>query len=67
MASALTAGAMALLVNWGLDRPLPHLLTSTEMKTFLIRGARRNAALDYPNQSWGYGTLDLYGIFESFL
>ena len=67
MASALTAGAMALLVNWGLDRPLPHLLTSTEMKTFLIRGARRSAALDYPNQSWGYGTLDLYGIFESFL
>lgn len=66
-AAAITAGAIALLVNWRLDSFNSHLLTSVEVKNYLIRGASRSTDLTYPNRSWGYGTLDVYGIFESFL
>ena len=33
------------------------------VKAFLIRGAKRNPALSYPNREWGYGALNLYETF----
>lgn len=66
-AAAITAGAVALLVNWRLNTFNSHLMSSSEVKNFLIRGAKRSRDLSYPNRSWGYGTLDVYGIFESLL
>ncbi len=35
------------------------------VKASLIRGAARNPNYTYPNQEWGYGTLDLYNSFLS--
>lgn len=67
IAAAMTAGAMALLVNWGLSIRLPHLLTNAEMKNYLIRGAIRSPVRPYPNKEWGYGTLNIYHIFESLI
>lgn len=66
-AAALTAGAAALLVDWRLEGNPRHLMTSSELKNFLIRGAGRSRDLTYPNRSWGYGTLNVYGVFESLL
>lgn len=67
MAAAITAGAVALLVAWGETRPVPRLLTNAEIKNFLIRGADRSETLLYPNREWGYGTLNLYQIFENLM
>lgn len=67
MAAAITAGAVALLVAWGITRPVPRLLTNAEVKNFLIRGATRSPNLLYPNREWGYGTLNLYQIFENLM
>lgn len=64
-AAALTAGAVALLVQWGFLRGPVKVLTSTEMKNLLYRGAVRSPELYYPNREWGYGALNVYGIFES--
>ena len=64
-AAAITAGAVALLVQWGLSSQSEKILTTTEMKNLLYRGADRNPDLYYPNREWGYGTLNVYGIFES--
>lgn len=66
-AAAITAGAAALLVQWGKESSYGKLLSDTELKNLLYRGAGRDPALYYPNREWGYGTLDLYGIFESLI
>lgn len=64
LAAALAAGSVALLINWGLTRYTPHVLSTQEVKNFLIRGADRSENLLYPNREWGYGTLNVYRIFE---
>ena len=62
-AAAHAAGAAAILLPWGiLERNDPFMNTSA-IKTYLIRGAKRNPALTYPNREFGYGTLDLYQAF----
>ena len=38
-------------------------MSEATIKAFLIRGAKRNPALSYPNREWGYGALDLYETF----
>lgn len=67
ISAALTAGAAALLVNWGLKSSPPRYFTNREIKSLLIRGADRSSNLLYPNREWGYGTLNLYQIFQSLL
>lgn len=64
-AAALTSGSAALLMEWG-QRNNPGLNYSTnQIKNFLIRGANRSSNLTYPNRDWGYGTLDVYQVFQS--
>jgi hypothetical protein len=37
---------------------------STKIKTYLIRGAQQRPGDVYPNRTWGYGMLDMKGVFE---
>lgn len=66
-ASAITAGAAALLAEAGLRQEPPRYFTAEELKSLFLRGAKRNSFYTYPNKEWGYGTLDLYASFEAFL
>jgi hypothetical protein len=66
-AISLTGGAAALLIEGGLSLNPPRLFTAKEIKSLFLRGTRRSTIYSYPNREWGYGTLNLYGIFESFL
>lgn len=66
-ASALTAGATALVVESGLLRDFPRYFTPREIKSLFQRGATRNNNYTYPNREMGYGLMNVYGIFESFL
>lgn len=63
VAAAHVAGAAALLLSWGILGQNNFYLNSASVKTYLIRGAKRNPALPYPNRQFGYGTLDLYQAF----
>jgi subtilisin family serine protease len=64
LAAAHTAGIAAMLLEWGIvDGNYPGIDT-VEVKQFLIRGARRNPGLSYPNRDWGYGILDIYNVFD---
>ncbi len=67
IAAAQTAGAAALLFEWAIARENAPFLNGTNVKNYLIRGAARKEELTYPNPNWGYGTLDLYRVFEEFL
>lgn len=66
-AAAIAAGAVALLVNWGMTLPKSHVLSSAEVKNYLKRGALRSDTLNYPNQEYGFGTLNLYNVFSTLL
>lgn len=66
-ASALTAGATALLAESSLRRPRPRYFTPQEIKSLFLRGTQKSNIYTYPNREWGYGSMNLYGIFQSFL
>jgi hypothetical protein len=59
-AAALTAGACAQIMEWGLVKKRDIALNSVEIANILIRGCGRNSGMSYPNQAWGYGKLDVY-------
>lgn len=65
VAAAHTTGIAAMLLEWGIvNGNLPGMST-VEMKKLIIRGARRDINLEYPNRDWGYGILDIYNVFDS--
>ncbi|WP_169850938.1 S8 family peptidase [Clostridium felsineum] len=63
-ASAVLAGAVILMLQWGIVDGNDRTLYSTKIKTYLIRGADRREGEVYPNRETGYGLLDLNGVFE---
>lgn len=64
VAAAHTAGAAALMLEWGLYRRNNLNMDTTEVKKMLIRGASRQTDIQYPSRIWGFGTLDVYSAFQ---
>lgn len=65
VAAAHTAGVAALIMEWGIIRGNLPGISTVEIKKLMIRGARRNPDISYPNRDWGYGILDLFNVFDS--
>ena len=63
-AASITAGAAALVLEWGILRGNAPTMNSVEVKNLLIRGCEREWNRIYPNTEWGYGTLNLYRAFQ---
>ncbi len=63
-AAAITAGAAALVLEWGVLRGNAPTMNSVEVKNLLIRGCEREENRDYPNTEWGYGRLNVYRAFQ---
>lgn len=64
VSTGITAGAVALLMEWilySLERPS---IDAMQIRNLLILGARKRPGEIYPNQEWGYGQLDLFHTFE---
>lgn len=64
-ASAVLAGAVALMLQWGVVLGNDTTLYSNKMIAYLIRGTKKRPGDVYPNPEWGYGMLDLNGVFEN--
>ncbi len=64
VAAAITAGAAAQILNWGIVNGNYEVLGNQIIKSYLIRGARREEGIVYPNKEWGYGKLDVYNAFN---
>lgn len=63
VAAAHAAGAAALLLTWGVTNGnLPYMGTN-EVKSVLIRGAKRENNTVYPNNIYGYGKMDVIEAF----
>ncbi len=64
-ATAVLAGAIALFYQWSITEGNIPILSSESIKTFLIRGTRKRPNEVYPNEFWGYGILDMRGVFDA--
>ena len=64
-AAAITAGAVALMMQWGIIEGNYPSMDGEAARVLLISGCNRDAAQSYPNNQWGYGRLDLYQTFSS--
>ena len=63
-ATAVVAGACALLLQWGIINKNDSTMYSNKIRSYLIYGAKRNNIYRYPNKESGYGEFDLLGTFN---
>ncbi|MBO5372804.1 MAG: S8 family peptidase [Lachnospiraceae bacterium] len=59
-ATAVAAGASALLLEWNINYLGNQIVNSIEIKNQLINGAKKQENQLYPNREEGYGRLDVY-------
>jgi subtilisin family serine protease len=64
-AAAITAGVCALLLEWGLVSNNAVSMNTYHARSILIQGCDRDSWMEYPNNQWGYGRLNLYNSFIS--
>jgi len=62
-ATAITSGACALMLQWGIVEGNDLGFSSPLIRAYLIRGCRRTDVMDYPSPQWGFGTLNLLQTF----
>lgn len=65
VSAAVATGAALLLFEWGIiDGNDPYMYSQT-LKSYMLRGTYRRKNDIYPNIEWGYGILNLLGIFTN--
>ena len=64
VAAAITAGACALILQWGIVDKNDVSLNTNRIKALLIKGCNRDLNIQYPSLQWGYGKLDLLNTFR---
>lgn len=67
VSAALTAGAVAQFLEWAVLRRQDPLINSLGIRNYFIRGANREKTIEYPNPIWGYGKLNLEGVFDALM
>lgn len=65
VSAAITAGAAALLFEWGVVQDNLPSIDGDLVRTLLISGCIRQENMDFPNIKWGYGTLNLANTFST--
>lgn len=64
VSAAITSGAAALLLEWGVVQGNMKSMDGDTVRVLLSSGSKREEGIQYPNIKWGYGKLDLYGTFS---
>lgn len=64
IAASYVAGAVAQFLEWAVIEDNAVLISGTGIRGYFVLGARRDLDLPYPNREWGYGKLDLEGVFN---
>lgn len=65
LSAAQTTGVAAMLLEWGILRNNVPTMDGQDVRRYLIRGTRRSLNEVYPNNTWGYGIMDIYNTFEA--
>lgn len=53
ISAAITAGGCAQLLQWAVVEENDIFVNSTNIKNYIVRGAKREDYLEYPNREWG--------------
>ncbi|MGO5053506.1 S8 family peptidase [Lachnospiraceae bacterium LCP25S3_G4] len=63
-AAAYASGVVAMLLEWAITRGNYTSISGIEINNLLIRGANREKGISYPNNMWGYGKINIDGLFQ---
>ena len=63
-AAAVLAGVCALLLQWGVREGNDPSMGTYQIRAYLIRGCLRRPDMVYPNNQWGYGSVQLMQTFH---
>ncbi|WP_310603315.1 S8 family peptidase [Anaerosporobacter sp.] len=63
-AAAHSAGIIAMVLEWAVTRGNYTSITGIDINRLIIRGADRSEDYTYPNNVWGYGQIDVDGLFS---
>jgi subtilisin family serine protease len=63
-ATAHTVGIIAMILEWAIVNGNYTTINGFDIKQLLIRGANRSENISYPNNIWGYGKVDVFGLFR---
>ncbi len=66
-ATAYSTGIVAMILEWAVLRGNYTTITGKDIKNLLIRGADRVEGITYPNNVWGYGKINIDGLFRKLL
>lgn len=64
VSSAITAGASALIMQWGVVHDNDRTMNTVKLRSYLLLGLRQRTGISYPDDLWGYGELDLMQTFQ---
>lgn len=62
---AVLCAACILLLQWGIVQGNDVTLYSPKLKVYLIRGTEKRKGDIYPDDTWGYGILNLVEVFKN--
>ncbi|MDP4120431.1 MAG: S8 family peptidase, partial [Bacillota bacterium] len=65
VAAAITTGACALMLQWGVVQKNQLDMNSFSIRSYFVKGCVRDMNIKYPSDQWGYGKLNLYNTFDS--
>ncbi|HEX3022017.1 MAG TPA: S8 family peptidase [Lachnospiraceae bacterium] len=65
IAAAFATGVAAMIMEWGIVKGNYNSISSIQMDRFLIRGVTQSSDINYPNNIWGYGAINIYNTFRS--
>ena len=64
VAAAVTTGAAALIMQWGVVEQRRYSISTKDIKLMLTRGAARKPFISYPSRDYGFGLIDLLNTFD---
>lgn len=67
LAACIAAGAVAQFMQWAVVELNDGTAESREIRNYFVRGASRDANLTYPNREFGYGRLNIVGVFDAMI
>lgn len=63
--SSVLAGCCALIMQWAVVNKNDIDVNVNKMISYIISGAKTRQGDIYPNEEWGYGMLDIEGVFDT--
>ena len=64
VSAAVTAGGIALILEWGIARKNRIQMDASIIMWLLISASKSIKDYEFPNKYWGYGILDIRNVFE---